>query len=545
MNVKSLTGAMWTRTVSLLFAASISSSGLLAEEAKSPSAPDSGSSHSQLVHSGPDGKLVYQPDAKGNTIPDFSNCGYLGGGVALPNVAVRVTLKPEPGTADDTARVQAASEAVSKMPANAAGFRGAVLLKQGQYRIGGALRIAASGVVLRGEGQAENGTVLVATGTKRRTLIAVQGSSGPKANSGSRQSITSEYVPVGARTFEVRDGLKFKVGDSVIVSRNGNEAWIHEIGMDRIAPRPGNPSSTRQWAPFSLPFDRVITSVAGNRLTVDAPIACAIEARWGGGDIWRYDDAGRIEQCGVENLRGDSDFDRTVTEQQRDQKYFADEAHAIQLVSFDNARNCWARDLTAVHFYHGVSAIERNAKWVTVQDCRSLEPVSKITGGRRYPFSINGQLSLVQRCYSREGRHAFAVGSRVPGPNVFLDCRSEQDYATSEPHHRWSVGGLFDCLDAQIIFQDRQYMGSGHGWAGANYVAWNCTGSLVCQQPPTAQNYAIGFVGKHGRGAFERSEGWWESEGRHVTPRSLYLKQLEDRLGPAAIANVTAKPSGQ
>ena len=133
----------------------------------------------------------------------------------------------------------------------------------------------------------------------------------------------------------------------------------------------------------------------------------------------------------------------------------------------------------------------------------------------------------------------------MPGPNVFLDCRSEQDYATSEPHHRWSVGGLFDCLDAQIIFQDRQYMGSGHGWAGANYVAWNCTGSLVCQQPPTAQNYAIGFVGKHGRGAFERSEGWWESEGRHVTPRSLYLKQLEDRLGPAAIANVTAKPSGQ
>jgi hypothetical protein len=366
---------MWTWAVSLLFAASISTSGLLAEEAKSPSAPDSESSHSQLVHSGADGKLAYKPDAKGNTIPDFSNCGYMGGGVALPNVPVRVTLKPEPGTTDDTARVQAAIEAVSKMPTNTAGFRGAVLLKQGQYRIGGALRIAASGVVLRGEGQVENGTVLVATGTKRRTLIAVQGSSGPKANSGSRQSITSEYVPVGARTFEVRDGLKFKVGDTVIVSRNGNEAWIHEIGMDRIAPRPGNPSSTRQWAPFSLPFDRVITSVAGNRLTVDAPIVCAIETRWGGGDIWRYDDEGRIEQSGVENLRGVSDFDRTVTEQQRDQKYFADEAHATQLVSFDNARNCWARDLTALHFYHGVSAIERNAKWVTVQDCSSLDPV--------------------------------------------------------------------------------------------------------------------------------------------------------------------------
>ena len=33
--------------------------------------------------------------------------------------------------------------------------------------------------------------------------------------------------------------------------------------------------------------------------------------------------------------------------------------------------------------------------------------------------------------------------------------------------------------------------------------------------------------------------GYWESYGTHVTPRSLYYKQLEDRLGPEAVENVT------
>ena len=128
-------------------------------------------------------------------------------------------------------------------------------------------------------------------------------------------------------------------------------------------------------------------------------------------------------------------------------------------------------------------------------------------------------------------RIAFVFQSRVCGPNVFLECNSTNDYATSEPHHRWSVGGLYDNVHAHMAFQDRQYMGSGHGWAGANYVAWNCEGTLVCQQPPTAQNWAIGFVGKKEKGAFDRPDGYWESLGQHVEPRSLYLKQLQDRLG--------------
>jgi hypothetical protein len=48
--------------------------------------------------------LQYQPDALGNHILDFSFAGYEGGGVALPNLPVRVTVTPS--GADDTANIQ-------------------------------------------------------------------------------------------------------------------------------------------------------------------------------------------------------------------------------------------------------------------------------------------------------------------------------------------------------------------------------------------------------------------------------------------------------
>lgn len=491
---------------------------------------------SSLVFPGPDGKLQYKPYTdKGDTLPDFSHCGFGGGGVAIPSVPVRLTVFPEPGSGDDTARLQTAIDQLSAMPVDAAGTRGALLLKRGEYRVKGSLKIAASGMVLRGEGDGEQDTVLIAAGTSRRHLIEVGGASGPKPAGRAAIRIADDYVPVGARTFRVTDATGLKTGDTVFVRREGNAAWIHFIGMDRITPRPGHPEETRQWGPFALAFDRVITAVNRDRITIDAPIVCAIDRQWGGGDVQPYNDPNRIQNVGIEFLRGVSEFDRNKKGTEHGKIYFNDEDHAEQLVGFDSVKNAWAKHVTAVHFYSGVANFGTASKWITVQDSSAIDPVSEITGGRRYPFSMSGQLLLVQRCFARDARHAFVVGSHVCGPNVFLDCRTEDNHATSEPHHRWSVGGLYDNVDAPIAIQDRQYLGSGHGWAGANYVVWNCTGSLVCQQPPTAQNFAIGFVGKKDKGAFPRPDGFWESVGRHVEPRSLYLQQLQDRLGPAAV----------
>lgn len=502
----------------------------------------------RVVRPGPDGKLVYAEQEDGDRIPDFSNCGYGGGGVELPIVAAKVTLQPDRGGTDDTQRIQDAIDQVSKMPVDADGFRGAVLLKKGIYRIPGSLKINASGVVLRGEGRDEkNGTLVLATGKAKRALITVSGTSGStESKTGTAREvanprpITDQRVPVGGRQVTVDDASGFAVGDTVIVARQGNQKWINAIGMDKIPYRKGTDGNdqTKQWGPFTIQFDRVITAIDGQRLTFDAPLACAIEAQWGGGTVGKYDNSGRIERVGIEGMRVVSDFDPSITKKQKELTYYADEDHAGRIVSFDNVQHAWARDLTSLHMTGGVAYLQRGAKWVTVQDCTSLKPVSILTGGRRYPFNIDGQLCLVQRCESEGARHAFAFGSRVPGPNVFLDCRSWDDHGSSEPHHRWSVGGLYDNVNANVSIMDRGNMGSGHGWAGANYVVWNGQGNLVAQVPPTANTWVVGFVGKFKDGRTKHPNAEIESMGKAAEPRSLYLKQLEDRLGKEAVKNI-------
>ena len=69
------------------------------------------------------------------------------------------------------------------------GFRGALLFKRGEYRVEGKLHIRTSGVVLRGEGDDENGTVIIGTGTAKRTLIEFQGSGNHVKVAGTRQAI--------------------------------------------------------------------------------------------------------------------------------------------------------------------------------------------------------------------------------------------------------------------------------------------------------------------------------------------------------------------
>jgi hypothetical protein len=192
------------------------------------------------VSAGPDGRLAYRADPQGNRIPDFSNCGYGGGGVAPPTVAGRLTVEATPG--DMTAAIQAALDGVGRLPPDAAGFRGAVVLGRGTFHVGGTLHLRASGVVLRGAGQGEDGTVLVCEGTTQHNLIEVAGS-GSRGYDLPREAtaITDDYVPVGATAFDVADTGRLRVGQTVWVDRPATPAWLAAIGMDRIPPHRSPP----------------------------------------------------------------------------------------------------------------------------------------------------------------------------------------------------------------------------------------------------------------------------------------------------------------
>lgn len=488
------------------------------------------------------GRLAYRADERGNTIPDFSRAGYGGGGVRLPDVPVVVRVTPRPD-GDDGARIQAAIDEVSRRPLDARGFRGAVLLQQGTFRVAESLSIREGGVVLRGEGRdrSSGGTEIIATGKKKRSLIEVGLVRGPgrREIDGTRRRITDAYVPWSARSFSVDTAAGYKVGDRIVVHRPSTAAWISAIGMDRIKPRPDvDPAATKQWkaGDYDLHFERTIVALEGPRITVDAPVMNALDAHYGGGSIYRYTFP-RVVEAGVEHLRLVSEYERG--------KETSDEDHAWTAIDLGAVENAWVRDVTMVAFSHAVDA-DSNALFVTLQDLEHLDPVSEITGGRRYSFALNGQYGFAQRCFARGARHTFVNGSRARGPNVFLDGRAVQAHADSGPHHRWSVGTLYDNVsdDNQLRVQDRQYSGSGHGWAGVQQVFWNCTSkSFVVQAPPTAQNWAIGCVGEFVPGSWapDAPLGVVEATGTPVRPRSLYRAQLEARLGPGAGASLDAR----
>lgn len=507
------------------------------------------------VYPGEDGRLVYTTDADGNNIPDCSHAGYGGGGVPIPSVAVKETVWPVAG--DNTANVQAAIDKVSALAPDHTGFSGAVLLKMGYYKMATPVTIQASGVVLRGEGEGDTGTILIGTGNPRAnapagpgrgqpTLIRIAGSAGWVTADETKQAVTDDYVPVGSRVIRVASARAFRPGDTVIVRRIGNQDWINAMGMN------GDTNARNNWRPFNVEWDRVVVEVQGNAITIDAPITCAIEKRWGGGEVLKYQDPGRIEKVGVENLRGMSEFDPTKRTREYGNmdrpnylgdEYYADEDHYWNLITLDNIRNAWVRNVTALHFANSLAGTQRGSKWITVQDCTSREPVSRRMGARRFTFALRGELALVQRCHSDKGRHSFMMGQPTASSNVYLDCAATNPYSSSEPHEQWATGGLYDNVHAPLTA--RFWKDIVIGWGGGNTVFWNCEGPFLVQKPPTAQNFSFGHIGVDMvsyNTAFQdltKEGGYIESLDTHVSPRSLYLTQLSDRLGESALRNIT------
>ncbi|MGF1925121.1 MAG: hypothetical protein ACQUHE_13155, partial [Bacteroidia bacterium] len=368
------------------------------------------------------GRLSYVPDQYGNVIPDFSKVGYWQNAKQIPNVKVVTTLTAN--GVDDQQRIQSAIDELSKRPANTDGFRGAILLKKGTYKIPESIKITRSGIVLRGEGDE---TKLLGTGKGQRKLIAATGTGRAVELPNSRVKITDKYVPVGSKSFTLNSTKGLSVGDEIMVFRPGTDQWIKDLKMDQIDAKEG----TVQWkaSDYDLTFERTITQIKGNTVFIDNPIVMAMEDQYGGGEVYRFTFDGRIAEVGVEDLLLESEYDGDV-----------DEDHAWEAVSFNRIKNSWVKGVTSKHFGFSCVNLGGESKQITVLDCKSLAPKSIITGSRRYSFNNDGQLNLFVNCFASEGRHDFVTGAKVRGPNVFFNCVAKDAKADIGPHHRWSVG---------------------------------------------------------------------------------------------------------
>lgn len=532
-----------------------------------------------LISMGSDGKLVYKPYSdKGDRLMDWSHCGYKNSSVPIPDVKVVETLEPLAGTPepvgtmaypmgpDSRGRIQSAIDKVATMEPNPDGSRGAVLLKKGTYYLKGGLTIR-SGVVLRGEGDGEDGTTLLLQSDKGGDVAIHLGNPDGKANPVGEPNaarIVDEYLPSGSLELTVADAGQFKVGDDIHVVKTTNQAWIDLLGMgERLQHIRGGKAglTKRPWKPESYQFRhlRKIAAIDGNRITLNAILPQSFDQKHGGGVVYKVDASNIGTHAGIESLQIVSNYDKSVKDNHKVTNYM-NFATAVQVVG---TQDSWVRDCTMKHLSFGAVNTGDATRQITVRDTKCLAPIGPKRGGKRYAFNIGGgTLHLFYNCYSEDSRHDFALGSRETGPFAFVKCtaiRGEQ----SEPHHRWSAGALYDNVitkDGTLAAINRGDSGSGHGWAAANTMFWNCDAkSIVVMDPETEgeNNFAIGYRGTFDpqtgtdglRYANDRA-GYWSTpqEGKFygsalmgggyiespegpVKPDSLFEQQLIDRIG--------------
>lgn len=522
-------------------------------------APDDGSPwQSELVKLNQDGSLSYFPDDFGYFIPDFSAAGYKGGGVEIPDVPVVKVINAVQG--DNTAGIQAAIDEVGAMPL-VNGIRGAVLLKAGLYNIAGSIYLQHHGVILRGEGQGDspvNSTILMATGNipHQRTFIQVgyKGTANQWNNKlSSNVNIVDDYVPSGSDKITLSSVQLFSIGDQIVIQHDDTQNWLNAIegGVGDSGAPPWTLNDN-----VYIVYNRYIRNIDRNTntITLDAPVYYGLRKSLSQSYVYKISNTNIIKNVGVENLRIDCEFDvnKDTVESVRG-RYLCDENHAWNGLAFSSVEDGWAKNITAIHF-GGFGIYTTRTSRTSIISCNVIDPVSVITGSRRYAFctSFFSQMILFEDCYARNARHGFVSGGTASASGVvFLNCRSDLAYAASEGHRRWSSGFLYDnfrevayngTYEHTLALNNRGNYGTSHGWGLVNSVAWNCDltagdpskGHLIVQRPPTAQNFAIGCKAKavDGLGPFNAPDGFIEGTNLKgdIEPSSLYEAQLNARM---------------
>lgn len=494
---------------------------------------------SEWVHRDADsgGRLVYRTTPAGDRIMDFSYAGYMGGGVALPKVPVERVVKPSGG--DDTRAIQAAIDEVSSMPVKS-GFRGTVLLAPGTFSVSDPIQISTSGVVLRGSGSGRDGgevSTIRMTGDPH-VAVVIRGAEGESGrgggSSGPGSSIADAYVPAGAMRFTVADASGFAPGDLILIRRPVTKAWIDFMRMDDLV-RDGKPQTWLQVG-STVDAERGIVAVSGDTLTLDVPLSDSYDSRYlnpPGTRVVAIARPARVSQAGVEHLRIQAP-PRAIS---HTQPHFS----ALRM----DGEDLWARDLQIEETMNSVGV---NGRRITVERVNVERKALSQGSSRPAVFAPNGTQVLLDRVSARADNVWFiATGARLSGPIVVLNA-DFQGESRAESHQRWSTGMLYDNVhvpNGGLEFRNRGSMGSGHGWSMGWGVAWNSVAEdYIIQNPPGAINWMIGDIGivRSSARPFDSSpdlpNGVIDSPGKPVSPRSLYLAQLADRLGPQALRNI-------
>lgn len=462
---------------------------------------------------------------------DYSTCGYHASEKEIPNVKNVVTVTSTDG--DASIRLQKAIDYVASLKIDKNGHRGTILIGEGTFHLNSPLRITTSGIVLRGMGKER--TILVKEGYDRGAIIYIEGKN--SWTKGDTINVTDTKIKAGNTQITLNNTTNLKVGDRVQILRPSTKEWINALKCNDY----GGGLDYTGWKPtdIDIKWNRTLTVISGNTITLDAPLTTTIDKEYGGAVLITSHNKGEISECGVENITLESSVNKWNSK---------DEDHCWDGIWMNFARDCWTRRVNFRHFAGSAVNLQKNTSRITVEDCVAAEPVSEIGGWRRNVFLTRGEQNLVQRCVSKNGYHDFAADYCAPGPNAFVQCDAEGALSFSGSIGSWAAGLLFDVVNIEgndLSFRNMENWQMGTGWNTANSMFWQCTASTIfCYSPDEDNKCSANACWGTMTGNAE-----WTGSNDACTPRSLFYDQLAKRTGEKGVnghvyeRNITATSS--
>lgn len=522
-----------------------------------------------------DSRLAEPRFEDGAFLQDFSRAGYHAGESVLPRPdgpLIDVTTPPysadRTGAADSTAAIQRAIDDASTRGG------GVVLLPEGRYLLSvaegrrEALRITGDNIVLRGAGADRTFLINSTTRMRSRAVIRVasNGGRGDFFNSKGPASPVTANLLTPTTVIPVADTSLFHPGDFVVITHELTDAWIDEAGdpswkTDRNRPR----------APIYF-REVVAVDTEGGVLRVDTPIRNFLKLR--DRPTVRRQPAQPLHEVGLEDFSignrqieggGWAENDHAV------EGTAAHDAHASWLITFERARDCWARrvrshqpggNTSGAHLLSNGILLHQTSR-VTLADCALSRPQYGGGGGNGYLYRLqHANDSLLIRCRGDFSRHGFVFSHAGSNGNVLHDCvdartgracGSDGEYRTagkgSDHHMQFSHANLIDRCTADDSWWEARYRpyptGSSlkHGVTSAHTVFWNIEGLGTVRAPvviseQAMRGYVIGTRGpRHSvdlpsrlpsaTDPVDHVEGM--GRGDSLAPSSLYLDQLRRR----------------
>ena len=520
-------------------------------------APDSGDSEDSATDSGGDSeepgwRSALYPKAwtpgfsvDGAFLHDFSYAGYHNGEDPLPSPSGPEFSAIDYG-ADNTGATDACPQIQAAIDAAEAAGGGVVHLPAGEYRCEDRLIVAASNVIVRGDGS--GATKLYFTRHDSMSDLSHLNFEG-NLKQGADLPLTADAKALTS-VVTVNDASSLAPGDDVALGWIITAEFTEDHGMTGTWV-----AFTDQWKPqFRRTVLAVDTSVSPHTVTLDVPIRYDALTRDGAS---LREETGLISECGVTGLAVSTVVSWTDA-------WANDRSHAI---GFEEVKDCFMDDVVsyespnsddtrANHLQSG-GVIVVNSKRVTITNTTFEMPQHRGDGGNGYLFEVSRASEiLISDSTGRRGRHNFIQNWDFGTSGcVFLRTVSEDGAAqysadvewltwlgTSEFHHSLAMANLIDQSTTNDGWKgaNRQDESSGAGHSATQNVFWNLSGGGELTSYQYGLGYVIGttditvkttvwdILDSEGTSPEDYTEGI--DEGATLFPASLYEDQLAARL---------------